>query len=30
VSDLIISIDPNHDGTISKDEFKAIMKHIEE
>jgi|1048.fasta_scaffold128199_1 hypothetical protein len=29
VRDLIFSIDPNHDGKISYEEFLSIMRHIE-
>jgi hypothetical protein len=30
VVDLILSLDPNHDGKITFDEFREVMKHIEE
>jgi Ca2+-binding EF-hand superfamily protein len=30
VIDLIYSLDPNHDGQISFEEFKEVLKHIEE
>ena len=29
VRDLIFSIDPNHDGKITYEEFLSIMRHIE-
>jgi Ca2+-binding EF-hand superfamily protein len=30
VQELILSIDPNHDGSISYEEFAEVMKHIED
>ena len=30
VQDLILQLDPNHDGTILFEEFQVVMKHIED
>ena len=30
VDDLIFSLDPNHDGKITFEEFREVMKHIED
>lgn len=30
VSQLIYDMDPNHDGSISFDEFLLVMRHIED
>jgi len=30
VNDLIYTLDPNHDGKISYEEFQLVIKHIEE